>query len=149
MTQLSPANTHAPSLAFWLANATELLHFLDSDKHVHSYAAEAQAVLTQGVRTSFQQLVRLLEQELGLVIPHMMAEDATSDTKACAGKSISVQYTEPVLCFRNNLGAELGDVAAEAEQAQRQPHHPDLLPSVPPRQQGGLQHYPASAQILC
>ena len=93
MTQLSPANTHAPSLAFWLANATELLHFLESDKHVHSYAAEAQAVLTQGVRASFQHLVRLLEQELGLVIPHMMAEDATSDTKACAGESTCVQYT--------------------------------------------------------
>ena len=93
MTQLSPANTHAPSLAFWLANATELLHFLESDKHVHSYAAEAGAVLTQGVRASFQQLVRLLEQELGLVIPHMMAEDATSDTKACAGDSLIVQYT--------------------------------------------------------
>ena len=87
VTQLSPANTHAPSLAFWLANTTELLHFLESDKHVHSYATEAQGILTQGVRASFHQLVRLLEQELGLVIPHMMAEDATSDTKSCAGQS--------------------------------------------------------------
>ena len=87
MPQLSPANTHAPSLAFWLANSTELLHFLECDKHVKSYATEAQGLLSQAVRVSFHQLVRLLEQELGLVIPHMMAEDATSDTKSCAGES--------------------------------------------------------------
>ena len=63
MTLLSPANTHAPSLA----NSTELLHFLETDKHVHSYATEALAILAQSVRTTFSQLVRLLEQELALV----------------------------------------------------------------------------------
>ena len=149
---LSPANTHAPSLAFWLANTTELLHFLESDKHVHSYATEARAILTQGVRASFQQLVRLLEQELGLVIPHMMAEDATSDTKSCAGQSLessTMIFTDDILCPRDHLGAELGNVAVEAKQAQREPHHPDLLAPLPPRQQGGLQHDPAPAEVLC
>ena len=58
MTQLSSANTHAPSLAFWLANSTELLHFLESDKHVKSYATEAQGLLSQAVRVSFQLLLR-------------------------------------------------------------------------------------------
>ena len=89
MTLLSPANTHAPSQAFWLANSTELLHFLEleTDKHVHSYATEALAILAQSVRTTFSHLLRLLEQELALVIPHMMAEDASSDSKSCAGNS--------------------------------------------------------------
>ena len=41
VTQLSPANTHAPRVAFWLANSTELLHFLETDKHVQTYATEA------------------------------------------------------------------------------------------------------------
>ena len=58
VTQLSSANTHAPSLAFWLANSTELLYFLESDKHVKSYATEAQGLLSQAVRVSFQLLVR-------------------------------------------------------------------------------------------
>ena len=58
MTQLSPTNTHAPSFAFWLANSTELLHFLESDKHVKSYATEAQGLLSQAVRVSSQLLVR-------------------------------------------------------------------------------------------
>ena len=31
----------APSLTFWLANTSELLHFLTTDRHVHSYAARA------------------------------------------------------------------------------------------------------------
>ena len=58
MTKLSLANTHAPSLAFWLAYSTELLHFLESDKHVKFYATEAQILLSQAVRDSFQLLVR-------------------------------------------------------------------------------------------
>ena len=37
-----PGNNHPPSLAFWLANISEFLNFLISDKHVHSYAVEAQ-----------------------------------------------------------------------------------------------------------
>ena len=74
------------------------------------------------MNTTFYQLVRLLEKELDLVIPHMMAEDATSDTKACAGqcriKLMRVCLMDPhrLVFVRDHLRPELCDVAAEAEQ---------------------------------
>jgi len=85
VTTLAPINNHPPSLAFWLSNTTEFRHFLASDKHIHSYATEALVILSESVKTTFDQLVKVLQQELDLVIPHMMSEDSVTDHKSCAG----------------------------------------------------------------
>ena len=118
VTTLAPINNHPPSLAFWLSNTTEFRHFLASDKHIHSYATEAlvknqmnnfrmsckmllschlfQAILSESVKTTFDQLVKVLQQELDLVIPHMMSEDSVTDHKSCAG-----MYCIALRCIQN------------------------------------------------
>ena len=35
-----PGATHAPTLGFWMANASELLHFLKSDRHITAFSLQ-------------------------------------------------------------------------------------------------------------
>ena len=35
-----PGATHAPPLGFWMANASELLHFLKSDRHITAFSLQ-------------------------------------------------------------------------------------------------------------
>ena len=104
--QSPPGNLHAPSLAFWLSNTSEFLHFLRSDKHVHSYALEAQEVLTLVVQKTFFQLVKLLQSELNLVIPNMISVDAGNDQKSSAG-IISVLNSVMTVLRRCRVNASL------------------------------------------
>ena len=104
--QSSPGNLHPPSLAFWLSNASEFLHFLRSDKHVHSYAREAQEILTLVVQKTFFQLVKLLQSELNLVIPNLVSVDAGNDQKSSAG-IISVLNSVMTVLRRCRVNASL------------------------------------------
>ena len=106
VTQRSPGCLHAPSLAFWLSNASEFLHFLRSDKHVHSYALEAQEILTLVVEKTFFQLVKLLQSELNLVIPNLVSADAGTDQKCSAG-IISVLNSVMTVLRRCRVNASL------------------------------------------
>ena len=106
VTQRSPGCLHPPSLAFWLSNASEFLHFLRSDKHVHSYALEAQEILTLVVEKTFFQLVRLLQSELNLVIPNLVSADAGTDQKCSAG-IISVLNSAMTVLRRCRVNASL------------------------------------------
>lgn len=42
------------SLAFWMANASELLHFLKQDRHICGYSLEAQDILAEAVQVAFR-----------------------------------------------------------------------------------------------
>lgn len=42
------------SLAFWMANASELLHFLKQDRHICGYSLDAQDILAEAVQVAFR-----------------------------------------------------------------------------------------------
>lgn len=83
--------------AFWLANASELLHFLKSDRHVSAFSLQAQDTLADAVQlafrlveirigsnripyckqlSSFRNLVACLTDELSSMMPHLMSDTA-------------------------------------------------------------------------
>ncbi|KAI8120693.1 Afadin [Lucilia cuprina] len=44
-------------LAFWMANSSEFLHFLKSDRHISAFSVQAQEVLAESVQTAFRNLI--------------------------------------------------------------------------------------------
>lgn len=47
------------SLAFWLANSSELLHFLKSDRHVSAFSLDAQDTLADSVQIAYRYVLYL------------------------------------------------------------------------------------------
>ena len=70
----SPGSNHAPTLSFWMANASELLHFLKSDRHITAFSLQAQDMLAEAVHEAFKKLVIALQTELEHVLPHFLSE---------------------------------------------------------------------------
>lgn len=70
-------STESSSQAFWLANASELLHFLKSDRHVSAFSVSAQETLADSVQLAFKNLVACLTDELNSVMSNLMSD--TSD----------------------------------------------------------------------
>ncbi|XP_044268481.1 afadin isoform X2 [Tribolium madens] len=66
-------STESISQAFWLANASELLHFLKSDRHVSAFSIQAQDTLADGVQLAFKNLVACLTDELNTAMAHLMS----------------------------------------------------------------------------
>ncbi|CAH1799277.1 unnamed protein product [Owenia fusiformis] len=59
----------APVLAFWMANASELLHFYKMDRDISQYSIEAQDLLAEAVQITFRHLVHCMQNELRKVMP--------------------------------------------------------------------------------
>jgi hypothetical protein len=59
----------AKSLAFWMANSSELLHFLKSDRHISAFSLDAQDILADCVQIAF----RYVRFEVLMVISMRMA----------------------------------------------------------------------------
>ena len=70
----SPNSNHAPTLSFWMANASELLHFLKSDRHITAFSLQAQDMLAEAVHEAFKKLVIALQAELEHVLPQFLSE---------------------------------------------------------------------------
>ncbi|CAH1129505.1 unnamed protein product [Ceutorhynchus assimilis] len=66
-------STESTSQAFWLANASELLHFLKSDRHVSAFSLQAQDTLADAVQLSFKNLVACLTDELNSGMAYLMS----------------------------------------------------------------------------
>ena len=64
----------APVLAFWMANASELLHFLKSDRHITSFSHQAQDILAEAIHLAFKQLVVCLQAELEINMPNLLLD---------------------------------------------------------------------------
>ncbi|XP_026827984.1 afadin isoform X9 [Ooceraea biroi] len=64
----------ASSLAFWLANSSELLHMLKSDRHVGAFSTRAQDILKEAVHAAFGSLVRCVTLELTPAMTQFMAD---------------------------------------------------------------------------
>ncbi|CAG0894654.1 unnamed protein product [Cyprideis torosa] len=75
----------ASSLSFWMANSSELLHFLKSDRHISAYSLDAQDILAESVQAAFGFLVDALQVDLDAYLPGILSEDPlgpTGDTRA-------------------------------------------------------------------
>ncbi|XP_057667342.1 afadin isoform X4 [Diorhabda carinulata] len=66
-------STESTSQAFWLANASELLHFLKSDRHVSAFSLQAQDTLADAVQLAFKNLVACLTDELNSALNYLMS----------------------------------------------------------------------------
>ena len=64
----------APVLAFWMANASELLHFLKSDRHITSFSHQAQDILAEAIHLAFKQLVVCLQSDLEMTMPNILLD---------------------------------------------------------------------------
>ncbi|TRY77377.1 hypothetical protein TCAL_03845 [Tigriopus californicus] len=73
--------SEASNLAFWMANASELLHFLKCDRHITSFSLQAQDILAETVHLAFKQLVLCLQKGLKSAMPHML-HDSDEDDKS-------------------------------------------------------------------
>lgn len=62
------------ALAYWMANSSELLHFLKSDRHMSAFSIEAQDTLAEGVHAAFTHLVRAMHNDLNHHMNTFMAE---------------------------------------------------------------------------
>lgn len=65
---------NAPILAFWMANASELLHFLKSDRHITSFSHQAQDILAEAIHLAFKQLVICLQSDLEMTMPNILLD---------------------------------------------------------------------------
>jgi len=83
--QQNPGACHAPTLSFWMANASELLHFLKSDRHITAFSLQAQDLLADAVHFAFKQLVEALQSELRLVLPSLLSEQDQEGEQSTAG----------------------------------------------------------------
>uniref|UniRef100_A0A0K8TDQ8 Afadin n=2 Tax=Lygus hesperus TaxID=30085 RepID=A0A0K8TDQ8_LYGHE len=61
-------------LAMWLANASELLHFLKCDRHISAFSLDAQDTLADAVQIGFRHLVACLQGELSAVMPSFLSD---------------------------------------------------------------------------
>ncbi|KAL8593983.1 hypothetical protein ACOMHN_045666 [Nucella lapillus] len=62
-------NNDPTALAFWMANASEVLHFFKQDVDVQPYASDSQELLAEAVQMAFHHLVRCLQGDLQRVMP--------------------------------------------------------------------------------
>lgn len=53
-----------PGLAFWLANSSEILHFLKNDRHLSAFTFDSQDILSEAVHVAFNFLVKCQQNEL-------------------------------------------------------------------------------------
>nr|XP_039267288.1 afadin-like isoform X1 [Styela clava] len=63
----------ATELAFWMANASELLNFVRHDQDVSPCTAEAQDTLAKTVQLAFRHLVQCMQKELFQLMPAFLS----------------------------------------------------------------------------
>ncbi|XP_055943711.1 afadin-like isoform X2 [Argiope bruennichi] len=88
----------ASALAFWLANTSELLHFLKQDRHLSAYTLDAQDLLAESVQLAFRSLVTCLQVELQDAMPAFLEdrddineeEGTTADVLAVLASAMSL-----------------------------------------------------------
>ncbi|CAH1226760.1 PPP1R9A [Branchiostoma lanceolatum] len=66
-------------LAFWMANASELLHFLKMDRDTSRQTQEAQGILGDAVQMAFRYLVQCMTRELRASMPSFLDESSEAD----------------------------------------------------------------------
>lgn len=78
-------STESASQAFWLANASELLHFLKSDRHVSAFSVSAQETLADSVQLAFKNLIACLTDELNAVMGGLLSDASDEHPREAIG----------------------------------------------------------------
>ena len=73
------AVSDSSTLAFWMANSSELLHFLKSDRHITAFSLRAQDILAETVHNAFKFLVEFFQAELEMCMPGILSESEDDD----------------------------------------------------------------------
>jgi len=81
-------NTDGNLLAFWMANSSELLHFLKSDRQIGAFSLDAQDVLAEIVQLAFRHLVTCIQAELSNLVGLFMHDKDEEDEAATAPVSL-------------------------------------------------------------
>ncbi|XP_065342020.1 afadin isoform X2 [Cloeon dipterum] len=76
--------SEAESLTFWMANASELLHFLKADRHISAFTLDAQDILAETVHGAFSNMVAIVETELGASMPSFWLDSDDNENAAAA-----------------------------------------------------------------
>ncbi|XP_004529230.1 afadin isoform X3 [Ceratitis capitata] len=92
-------------LAFWMANSSEFLHFLKSDRHISAFSVQAQEVLAESVQTAFRNLVNCFRMELSQTLNQFLSE--TIDHDSAAGLVLTVLGSAMALLRRCRVNAAL------------------------------------------
>ena len=62
-----------------MANSSELLHFLKSDRHITAFSLRAQDILAETVHNAFKFLVEFFQSELEMCMPGILSESEDDD----------------------------------------------------------------------
>ncbi|GBP92246.1 Afadin [Eumeta japonica] len=76
--------TDSAAQAFWMANASELLHFLKCDRHISSFSTQAQELLPTTVQNAFSNLVSCFQEELAPALMTLNSPGALDASEATA-----------------------------------------------------------------
>ncbi|CAG0888923.1 unnamed protein product [Darwinula stevensoni] len=79
---IQAAGSNPPALSFWMANSSELLHFLKTDRHISAYSLDAQDILAECVQYGFRGLVTLLQGDVERCMPQVL-DAHTEDSTLC------------------------------------------------------------------
>ncbi|XP_021958494.1 afadin isoform X3 [Folsomia candida] len=106
MQTVQDRNTDANSLAFWMANSSELLHFLKSDRQIGAFSVDAQDILAEVVQLSFRHLVTCIQGEISNLVGHFFLERDEDDENATS-PMIGVLGSTMTLLRRSRVNAAL------------------------------------------
>ncbi|XP_064119652.1 afadin-like isoform X5 [Macrobrachium nipponense] len=96
------------SLAFWMANASELLHFLKQDRHICGYSLDAQDILAEAVQVAFRSLVECMETELSTSLPMFLEDrDDINEEEGSTAHVLSILSNTMALLRRCRVNAAL------------------------------------------
>lgn len=92
-------------LSFWMANSSEFLHFLKSDRHISAFSVQAQEVLGEGVQTAFSHLINCIRIELSQTLNQFLSDNI--DNESAANLVITVLGSAMALLRRCRVNAAL------------------------------------------
>ncbi|XP_047497776.1 afadin-like [Penaeus chinensis] len=96
------------SLAFWMANASELLHFLKQDRHICGYSLDAQDILAEAVQVAFRSLVDCMQAELSTSLPMFLEDrDDVNEEEGSTAHVLSILSNTMALLRRCRVNAAL------------------------------------------
>lgn len=96
------------ALAFWLANTSELLHFLKQDRHLSAYTLDAQDLLAESVQLAFRSLVTCLQVELQEAMPAFLEDrDDVNEEEGTTAEVLAVLASAMSLLRRCRVNAAL------------------------------------------
>ncbi|GAB0100153.1 afadin [Sergentomyia squamirostris] len=92
-------------VSFWMANSSEFLHFLKSDRHISAFSVQAQEVLAETVQSAFRHLVNSFQGELSQTLNQFLSENIDHDS--AAGLVLTVLGADMALLRRCRVNAAL------------------------------------------